>query len=89
MAASAAFVDSRVACGGFGFLGEDGGGGSVVEVVFAVPFEDAGQQFDGVVRIGGDPVSGDAAVVAQKLVDVGRHPVVGRWRGQQGSPAFG
>lgn len=79
LAATVTFIDRGSPGNSFGFLGEDGGGGSVVEVVFAVPFEDAGQELDWLVRIGRDPVAGDASVITQELVDVGRDPSVGCW----------
>ncbi|MFC6465925.1 hypothetical protein, partial [Gordonia humi] len=45
LAASSASCDQCAPSLGLSLLGEDGGCGSVVEVVLTVPFEDAGEEF--------------------------------------------
>lgn len=74
---------------GFGLLGENRGGWSVVEVVGTVPAENAGKELDRVAGGVGDPVSGDSAVVDDELVNVGSLPIVSGWCREDTCPACG
>ena len=64
------------------------GGGSIVEI--AVFVQDAGQQRDGAVGIGGDPVAvAGEGVITQQCVEVAVGPTVGRWFGEYVRPGGG